>query len=37
MTRLDELVTGMTEADESPTTVVAHCRMHQVIARKPLI
>jgi hypothetical protein len=34
MTRLEELVTGMTEADESPDTVVAHCRMHQVIARK---
>ena len=35
MTRLDELVEGMTEADRSPDTVVAHCRMHQVIARKP--
>lgn len=34
--RLEELVAGMTEADESPDTLVAHCRMHQVIARKPL-
>jgi SAM-dependent methyltransferase len=34
-TRLDELVAGMNEADESPDTVVAHCRMHQLIARKP--
>ena len=33
--RLDELVAGMTEADASPDTLVAHCRMHQVIARKP--
>ena len=32
--RLDELVAGMTEADASPDTLVAHCRMHQVIARK---
>jgi SAM-dependent methyltransferase len=30
-----ELVAGMTAADESPITVVAHCRMHQLIARKP--
>jgi SAM-dependent methyltransferase len=29
-----ELVTGMTEADNSPDTLVAHCRMHQMIARK---
>lgn len=36
MTRLEELVAGMTEADESPDTLVAHCRMHQVIARKPM-
>jgi SAM-dependent methyltransferase len=34
-TRLEELVAGMTEADASPETVVAHCRMHQLIARKP--
>jgi SAM-dependent methyltransferase len=34
MTKLDELVAGMNQADESPTTVVAHCRMHQVIARR---
>ena len=33
--RLEELVAGMTEADGSPDTVVAHCRMHQLIARKP--
>jgi SAM-dependent methyltransferase len=33
--RLEELVAGMSEADASPDTVVAHCRMHQVIARKP--
>jgi len=33
--RLDELVAGMTAADESPPTVVAHCRMHEVIGRKP--
>jgi len=34
-TRLQELVAGMNEADASPDTVVAHCRMHQLIARKP--
>jgi SAM-dependent methyltransferase len=34
--RWDELVAGMTAADTSPNTVVAHCRMHQLIARKPL-
>jgi SAM-dependent methyltransferase len=33
-TKLEELVAGMTQADASPDTVVAHCRMHQVIARK---
>ncbi len=33
--RFDELVAGMTAADNSPDTVVAHCRMHQLIARKP--
>jgi SAM-dependent methyltransferase len=32
---LRDLVSGMTEADNSPDTVVAHCRMHQLIARKP--
>jgi SAM-dependent methyltransferase len=36
MTKLEELVAGMTQADESPDTVVAHCRMHQVIARKAI-
>ena len=34
--RWKELVDGMTAADNSPHTVVAHCRMHQLIARKPL-
>jgi len=34
--RWTELVDGMTQADNSPDTVVAHCRMHQLIARKPL-
>jgi SAM-dependent methyltransferase len=33
--RLEELVGGMNEADASPDTVVAHCRMHQLIAKKP--
>jgi SAM-dependent methyltransferase len=33
--RLEELVAGMTEADASPETLVGHCRMHQLIARKP--
>lgn len=33
--RWRELVAGMTEADNSSDTVVAHCRMHQLIARKP--
>lgn len=33
---LRRLVDGMTEADASPDTLVAHCRMHQLIARKPL-
>jgi len=32
--RLDELVAGMNETDASPDTVVAHSRMHQLIARK---
>ena len=33
--RWNELVAGMSDADNSPDTVVAHCRMHQVIAKKP--
>jgi SAM-dependent methyltransferase len=33
--RWKELVAGMTAADNSPDTVVAHCRMHQLIAKKP--
>lgn len=32
---LDKLVAGMNEADASPDTLVAHCRMHQLIAKKP--
>ena len=32
--RWKDLVAGMTAADDSPHTVVAHCRMHQLIARK---
>jgi SAM-dependent methyltransferase len=35
--RLQDLVVGMSEADNSPDTVVAHCRMHQLIAKKPVI
>lgn len=35
MTKLQELVAGMTQADQSPDTLVAHCRTHQVIAKKP--
>lgn len=34
--RWQELVDGMTQADNSRETVVAHSRMHQLIARKPL-
>ena len=33
--RLEELVAGMNKADASPDTLVAHCRMHQLIAKKP--
>jgi hypothetical protein len=33
--KFQELVDGMTAADNDPNTVVAHCRMHQLIARKP--
>jgi 2-polyprenyl-3-methyl-5-hydroxy-6-metoxy-1,4-benzoquinol methylase len=33
--RLDELVQGMDQADASADTLVAHSRMHQLIARKP--
>jgi len=32
---LEELVAGMNETDASPDTLVAHCRMHQLIAKKP--
>ena len=33
--RLEELVAGMNDADASPDTLVAHCRMHQLIPKKP--
>jgi SAM-dependent methyltransferase len=33
--RWQRLVDGMNAADADPDTVVAHCRMHQLIARKP--
>jgi len=33
--KLAALNEGMRRADEDPGTVVAHCRMHQLIARKP--
>ncbi|HEV8393044.1 MAG TPA: methyltransferase domain-containing protein [Vicinamibacterales bacterium] len=36
MTKLEELIAGMNQADEAPDTVVAHCRMHQIVARKPV-
>ena len=36
LNRWQELVAGMRAADDSPDTVVAHCRMHQLIARKPV-
>jgi SAM-dependent methyltransferase len=35
--RLEELVAEMSEADTSPDTLVAHCRMHQLIAKKPAL
>jgi hypothetical protein len=35
--RLEELVAGMNQADASPDTLVAHCRMHQLIAKKPVM
>src|SRR4029077_20447781 len=34
-TRLEKLVAGMNTANAPPDTLVAHCRMHQLIARKP--
>ena len=34
--RLRELAGGMRAADEDPDVIVAHSRMHQLIARKPL-
>lgn len=34
--RLDKPAAGMQAADDDPGTLVAHARMHQLIARKPL-
>ena len=33
--QLGEFADGMRAADEDPEVLVAHCRMHQLIARKP--
>ena len=33
--RYDEISEGMRAADDDPLTVVAHARMHQLVARKP--
>jgi SAM-dependent methyltransferase len=33
--RYDELYQGMRAADDDPLTLVAHARMHQLVARKP--
>jgi SAM-dependent methyltransferase len=33
--RLDELAKRMRATDDNPEVLVAHCRMHQLIARKP--
>ena len=33
--RYDELSEGMRVADDDPLTLVAHARMHQLVARKP--
>jgi cyclopropane fatty-acyl-phospholipid synthase-like methyltransferase len=33
--RLEDLVRGMSKADASADTVIAHSRMHQLIAKKP--
>jgi hypothetical protein len=33
--RYDELSEGMRVADDDPQTLVAHARMHQLVARKP--
>jgi SAM-dependent methyltransferase len=34
--RYDELYQGMRAADDDPSILVAHARMHQLVARKPL-
>lgn len=33
--RFEELSEGMRVADDDPLTLVAHARMHQLVARKP--
>lgn len=34
--RYDEIAEAMRAADDDPLSVVAHARMHQLVARKPL-
>jgi SAM-dependent methyltransferase len=34
--RYDEISEAMRAADDDPSTLVAHARMHQLVARKPL-
>ena len=34
--RYNELTDGMRMADDDPSTLVAHARMHQLVARKPM-
>jgi SAM-dependent methyltransferase len=34
--RYDELCEGMRVADDDPSTLVSHARMHQLVARKPM-
>lgn len=33
--RYEEIAEAMSTADDDPLTLVAHARMHQLIARKP--
>ena len=33
--KYNELAEGMRVADDDPSTLVAHARMHQLVARKP--
>ena len=35
-TRYQEVYRGMLAADDDPLTLVAHARMHQLVARKPV-